>query len=545
MSIRLLLRTFASAAVAALLLASGCDQHAMDPGQGSPSVTVAFATEQATPTPEAIARLVDKVRALSGAEPTADPRLGKSLAAFVPDEARIVVLDATQWKSEEQLMTALAKEPDTLYNFSSLSITGDLWDNLVSLLKGYNGSSYRYAGEYYVPVFFGAGRGIISVNPGLNMFFAALREGRRTVYLYYSVVVIPAEGETTLLLSPLDIVQRLLSNVGMWERTTGWHAMAGGTNGEVTALKMVGGTLIVGGSFTVAGSTSANSIAVYDTSSRRWSALGAGLSNPVAALEIHMNTLYALTNSRLNITAPTSTLYRWSGATWVQVGPTISGRGNALATDGTRLYIGGSFSQAGGVTLDNVAVWTDTSTTFSALSGGTNGAVYGIAIGGAGAPLAFMGGSFSRAGAVPSIAVSNLARWDTRNWTPVGTGSGGVSGTASAIRSVLFAGGGLYVGGTFSSAELTPVSNVALYSGNLWLPLGLGIGGPVRALATDGVNIYAGGLFQVADGVGANNIAFWNGAGWLPLGGGVDGQVNAIATAGATVFAGGSFRYTK
>lgn len=545
MRIRLPLRILASAAVAALLLAGGCDQHASDPNQGSPSVTVGFGTEQATPTPEAIARLVDRVRALSEARPAAAPGLGKSLGTFVPDEARIVVLDATQWKSEEQLMASLAKEPDTLYNFSALSITGDLWDNLVSMLKGYNGSSYRYAGEYYLPVFFGAGRGVISVNPGLNMFFAALREGRRTVYLYYSVVVIPSEGETTLLLSPLDIVQRLLSNVGMWERTTGWHAMAGGTNGEVTALKMVGGTLIAGGSFTVAGSTSANYIAAYDTASRRWAPLGTGLSGPVAALEIHMNTLYALSNSKLNITAPTSTLHRWSGGTWQQVGPAISGRGSTLASDGTRLYVGGSFSQAGGVTLDNVAVWTDTSTTFSALSGGINGPVYGIAIGGAGAPLAFMGGSFTRAGSVPVTAVSNLARWDTRTWTPVGTGSGGVSGTSSVIRSVLVAGGGLYVGGFFSSAELTPVSNVALYSGNLWVPLGLGVSGPVRALATDGVNIYAGGLFQTAEGLEANNIAFWNGAGWLSLGGGVDGQVNAIATSGATVFAGGSFRYTK
>jgi len=541
----LLVRTLACAASAALLLAGGCEWHASGPDAGSPSVSVTFGTGREAPTPEALARIVDRVRALSSAEGSTTPPLGKTPGALIPDEARIVVLDATRWKTEEQLMTAMAQESDTVYDFSSLSLSGDLWDNLVSLFKGYAGTTYRYAGEYYLPVFFGAGRGVISVNPGLNMFFAALREGRRTVYLYYTVELIPAEGETTLLLSPLDIVQRLLSNVGMWQPTTGWHALAGGTNGEVMALKMVGGTLVAGGSFTVAGSTSANYIAAYDTASGRWLPLGAGLGGPVAAIEVHMNTLYALSNSKPGVAGQASALYRWSGGTWVQDGPTFSGAGSALATDGTRLYIGGNFSQAGGVTLNNVAVWSDTSITFSGLVGGTNGPVYGIATGIAGAPLAFMGGAFTRAGSLPVITVSNLARWDTRAWTPIGTGSGGVSGTASVIRSVLYSGGGLYVGGFFSLAETTPVNNVALYNGNLWVPMGLGVNGPVRALASDGVNIYAGGFFRSADGFEVNNIAVWNGAGWLPLDGGVDGQVSAIATAGTTVFVGGSFRYTK
>jgi len=540
-----LIRVLACAASVVTVLAGGCEWHASGPDAGPPRVSVTFGTGREAPTPEALTRLVDRVRSFSSSEGSASPPLGKTPGSFVPDEARIVVLDATRWKTEELLMTAMAQESDTVYDFSSLALTGDLWDNLVSLFKGYTGTTYRYAGEYYLPVFFGAGRGVISVNPGLNMFFAALREGRRTVYLYYAVELIPAEGETTLLLSPLNIVQRLLSHVGMWEPTTGWHALAGGTNGEVMALKMVGGTLIAGGSFTVAGSTSANYIAAYDTAGGRWIPLGAGLGGPVAAVEVHMSTLYALSNSKPSVTGQTSALFRWSGGTWIQDGPTFSGTGHSLTTDGTRLYIGGNFSQAGGVTLSNVAVWIDTSITFSPLAGGTNGPVYGIATGIAGAPLAFMGGAFTRAGSLPAVPVSNLARWDTRAWTPIGTGSGGVSGTASVIRCVLYSGTGLYVGGFFSLAETTPVNNVALYNGNLWVPLGLGMSGPVRALASDGVNIYAGGFFQSADGFEVNNIAVWNTSGWMPLDGGVDGQVSAIATAGTTVFAGGSFRYTK
>jgi hypothetical protein len=524
---------------------AGCDQPSVAPVSGSPGLSLQFSSTQQTPPPEALVTIVERVRRISGPSSPSGEALRKSLAGFTPNEARIAVLDATRWENEEALFTALSSDTDTLYNYSSVSLGGDLWDNLVALFRGYTGTTYRFGGEYSLPVLFGAGRGVIKVNPGLNMFFASLREGRRTVYLFFSIQMIDPEAENTLIFSPFDILQRLLAHVGMWDPVTGWHDLDGGTNGEVLALEFAAGRLVAGGLFSEAGSVPASNVAAFDTSARRWLPLGSGLSGPVAALTVHQGSLYAISNSRPGVTPQTSGLFRWDGPTWTQIGPPFAGHGNALTSDGTRLYLGGNFAAAGGVTLNNIAAWADTSVAFSSLQGGTNGPVHAIAIGGAGAPLAIVGGSFTALGSVPPQTAANLGIWDTRRWSTVGTGSGGVTGAASSVRALLSLATELYVGGFFSLADGTVANNVVMYNGNTWVPLGGGIDGVVRALASDGLYVYAGGLFRTAEGFEVNNIAVWYGFGWYELGSGLDGPVNAIRTAGSRVFVGGSFLYTK
>jgi len=374
------------------------------------------------------------------------------------------------------------------------------------------------------------------------------------VYLYFSIQMIDAEGENTLFFSPFEIIQLLLSNVGVWSPTTGWRALDGGINGEVQALELLNGNLIAGGFFSVAGSVPANNVAEFDTAARRWRPMGAGLNGPVSALALHQGVLYALSNSRPTVTPRTSRLYRWDGASWIQIGAAMDGYAYALSSDGTRLFVGGQFATAGGVTMNNIAVWDDTIAVLSPLlGGGTNGAVYAIASGGAGAPLTYVGGTFTSVGTAPSIQVENIAQWDTRTWSTIGT-TGGVTGTVSGVRALLLSGPfntELYVGGIFTQADIIPVNNVAMYNGNTWIPLGGGLDGPVRALAADTVTVpgsatvYAGGLFRTAEGFEVNNIAVWYGFGWYELGSGVDGPVNAIRTSGSLVYVGGSFRYTE
>lgn len=75
--------------------------------------------------------------------------------------------------------------------------------------------------------------------------------------------------------------------------------------------------------------------------------------------------------------------------------------------------------------------------------------------------------------------------------------------------------------------------------------LGGGVNGPVYAIAYDNVNgyVYVGGAFTQAGGTAVSNIARWNGSSWNSLGGGVNGPVYALLANPTTegVLVGGVF----
>ena len=89
--------------------------------------------------------------------------------------------------------------------------------------------------------------------------------------------------------------------------------------------------------------------------------------------------------------------------------------------------------------------------------------------------------------------------------------------------------GDLIVGGTFTSAGVTPASKIARFNfaGSTWSAYGSGIGGAVGTFVyTLGMfqgDVYAGGDFITAGGQPANRIASW----------GCDAIIGACDTASA------------
>jgi hypothetical protein len=203
---------------------------------------------------------------------------------------------------------------------------------------------------------------------------------------------------------------------------------------------------------------------------------------------------------------------------------------NALNPDGTvRAGADGSYNAQGyemrlGPNGQPVFV---ASTTFNTLGGGANNTVRAIAISG---NDLFIGGSFTTVG---SLSVNRIARYDlqTNVWGALG---GGVNNDVFAITVL---GNDVYVGGAFTS----PATRIARFNlqTNTWSALGFGVDGPVFALAVSGNEIYVGGAFIVP----ANNIARWNPqtSTWSGLSTGANAQVNAIAVSGNNVFVGGDF----
>ena len=140
-----------------------------------------------------------------------------------------------------------------------------------------------------------------------------------------------------------------------------WNALAR-ANGDIYDAKrsLDGGKLYLVGTFTQiskadgTGLVSANRIAVLDLSTLAFSALGTGLNGPGYKLW-------------------------WN-------------------PDGSVLYVGGSFSQAGGVAAANIAALTIAGSVWAALGSGLDGACWALAGDNTGAM--YVGGAFGAAGAV-------------------------------------------------------------------------------------------------------------------------------------------------
>ncbi|MCU0390524.1 MAG: PQQ-dependent sugar dehydrogenase [Thermoflexibacter sp.] len=219
--------------------------------------------------------------------------------------------------------------------------------------------------------------------------------------------------------------------------------------------------------------------------------------------------------------------------TWSAMNNGVNGTVRAVATDTNgNVYVGGTFTNAGNIAANNIAVW-NPSTGWSALGAGVSGTVSAIALRG---NEVIVGGAFANAG---SQSANNIAIWNGSQWQALG------SGVEGPLRAIAINGNDIFVGGAFTSAGSQSANNIARWNGMTWNSLGTGTNNEIRALAFDNKsgNLYAGGNFTTAGGINAVCVARWNTtSGWSALGSGTDGFVNALAiTPLGDVIAGGSF----
>jgi hypothetical protein len=126
---------------------------------------------------------------------------------------------------------------------------------------------------------------------------------------------------------------------------------------------------------------------------------------------------------------------------------------NALIASNGVLYAGGTFTLAGGVSVNRVARWNGSS--WSALGSGVLGPTASTTISSflLRAGDLYATGTFTNAG---GIATLGLAKWDGANWSgPFGSGLIASPGTANATT-LAFIGNDLYVGGQFAFAGDKP-----------------------------------------------------------------------------------------
>ncbi len=261
---------------------------------------------------------------------------------------------------------------------------------------------------------------------------------------------------------------------------------------------------------------------------------------------------------------------RWSDQGWSKPWDGPNGQfvyATATFDDGTglALYAGGNFTHFGAQPANGIGRWDGTSWTQvgGGISGGTNPRVRTLVVhDDGGGPALYVGGVFSEAGGIP---VTNAAKWDGAVWSPIGAeftsgviaffsmegvlyGSNGrlhrwsgtewelVEGIDGQVVDMTVhddgTGPSLYIGGRFETAGGHIVNNIARWDGNNWAPLGQGCNDGVYALQPveqgGGTVLWVGGEFTEAGGTAANRVATWNGAQWRAVGGGVSGGPRPI-----------------
>lgn len=352
-----------------------------------------------------------------------------------------------------------------------------------------------------------------------------------------------------------------IGNVVRWDgvywqglRTPGERYL--GVGNAVFALEAVGTChTYVGGDFRYAGGVLANGIARFDLEDG-YSALGEGVLGAVGDIVVDgAGVVYAAGNFTDVGGSSLRNIGSWDGTSWDGLGGGIDGSVAALALsgdggalDGPILYAGGSFTEAGGERVTNLAAWDGAG--WSDLGRGMLGHPYESIPTERIAPLVaallvdpatgdvIIGGSFLSVGeGADAVEAHNVARWDGAHWHGYGEGLGTAT---ESVETLTFWDGRLVAGGAFLSSGRTSVERYAVWSGTAWEQLGAV---PPPGMPTDMVAsehfLYASGNFIVEDV--PRHAAVYDGTTWSYLGGGLSDVAQAVSLVEGGVLVGGVF----
>ncbi len=254
------------------------------------------------------------------------------------------------------------------------------------------------------------------------------------------------------------------NNIARWNiATQTWNPMGSGLSGgwgTRLGLAVRGNEVFVGGNFTSAGGVAVNSIAMWSPTGG-WEALGGGLNGRVNAIAVSDSFVYVGGEFTSAGGVPANYIARWNGITWQALGSGTDYHVYALTVNGNEVYVGGEYDYAGGVSAKNIAKWNSLTQTWSALGSGVN--YYGFGFIGAMATknnVLYVGGFFNIAG---SDTVSNIAMWNdsSQTWSALG------SGVDNEVRALALNNSGeLYVGGLFNSAGGKPAYYFSIWNGS-------------------------------------------------------------------------------
>jgi hypothetical protein len=289
-------------------------------------------------------------------------------------------------------------------------------------------------------------------------------------------------------------------------------------------------------------------------------AIGPGLNGQVSAMHRFGTVLYLGGNfTNAGGIAAADRIVKWDGVSWHGLGTTPLGNGSvfAIANYGGKIYAGGTFVNAGGkAAADYLAVFDGVS--WKPFCNSTPDPAFNSpglqvrALQVIGTTL-YVGGTFQNANA--DKRADYLIACDLATGTPRPTVDTDGDFTGAVYTLAATSDGTLYAGGTFTNLDrLTTADGVAAYTPDGgWQGLSpTPIGGIVRSLHANGNDLYIGTDGLNVGGIAqADHIVKWDGSAYTALGGNTAGTngwfpstayINAMTSSGSLLFAAGSWQ---
>jgi trimeric autotransporter adhesin len=302
-----------------------------------------------------------------------------------------------------------------------------------------------------------------------------------------------------------------IARYGLHTRT--FTALADGTDASVLSLvTLPGGDVLAGGTFRNAGGVPAACIARYHVATGAWSAVGGGMggnnSPYVRAMCMHPDGSVIVAGSfTLAGGQPASGIARLDPTTetWSSLGSGLLANGGptvysiACAPNGD-ILAGGIFTFADVVVATrNIARYSWATGAWSALGSGSSTSVQAVGFLPSGVPL------------LSAFAQPNVQAFDAASgtWGRMGAFA---SSTGSIRRIMMMPSGDLVIGGTFTTAGNITAANIARYTPatDRWSSLGAGVNTTVWAIAsTPAGDIFSGGEFTLAGGNASAYLGLW------------------------------------
>jgi len=257
-------------------------------------------------------------------------------------------------------------------------------------------------------------------------------------YLYAGGTFTTAGGGAANKIAKWDPINNTWTPLG----TTGNE----GVNGNVHAVATRGDRVYAGGEFTTAAGGSVNLtpdyVGYFDTT---WHSLS-GSGGPTAQI----NALAIADNGDVYVGGNGNFFKRWTGTdgsgTWTALGTVTGGDVSALAIRGNKVWVGGTFTTAGGTSVNRIAVWNITSAGWEYLTTppwntDSGNVVTNIAFNGSGQAYVV--------GKLPGTSASHVHVYGTTGWLS-GVPNGSPNAVCHAVAMDRY-GGKVYVGGEFTT----------------------------------------------------------------------------------------------
>lgn len=242
-----------------------------------------------------------------------------------------------------------------------------------------------------------------------------------------------------------------VAHIAMWDGSS-WTNLGPGVNNPARAIAIDSNdNVYVGGDFSQAGSVAVKNVAKWDGST--WSAVGSGFDSQVTSLAIGPNDeLYA--GGFFGETgngAPANRVAEFSNGAWQQIGGGIGDNSYVTEMDiyNGNLLVVGKFAEAGGDTVNSVTMWDGTAWKSFAnglTSFGTSEATMSAVV--AKDNGFFVGGTFTEK---DGTTLNHVAWWDGTEWQPLAEGLADLPEALAVDSFRLIAGGGFTQAGGHTS----------------------------------------------------------------------------------------------